>query len=303
MHPRQPVPETLHRLIDAQSGAISRAQALGLGLSPDVFRRYALGWQRVAQGIYLAESSTWLGFANAAVLRGGDTAALGGAAACHLHGLIAREPEQIYVWSEWASRPVEFPPYRADYREGLRRSRGTPSRLGVEAALIDLTKEVDEHGVVEAAARALAQRRSTPARILAELQSHQRIRHRKVIEELCDPKNQGIESVLEWLFTKNVLRAHRLPEPIRQMRVGRERLDAYFADYGVIVELDGRGFHSAHYDVRRDNRHAISGAITLRYTWEHIMRNPCSVAREIAQALRARGWDGGVKPCKQCRAA
>lgn len=69
----------------------------------------------------------------------------------------------------------------------------------------------------------------------------------------------------------------------------------------MLVELDGRGFHDADADAVRDNQHALAlGVVTLRFTWRQVLREPCSVARVVVEALRARGWRGEARPCSAC---
>ena len=300
MHPRQSIPDDLDRLIRAQSGAISRQQALAHGLTPQVLRRLQLDWITLAPGIYSTGDVQWQTFAFVALLRGGQGSALGGAAACHLHKLIMRAPDQLHVWAPTARVSMEFPPFRADFSRGERRSRGGLSRLAVDEAILDHARHASEDDLVEAITRAFARRVTTPHRLLGEMGRHKQVHQRKLITKLCSQRNVGIESVLEWRFTEDVLRAHGLPEPERQVRTGRDRLDNLYG-CGLIVELDGRGFHNAEFDAERDNRHALQGLLTFRYVWRPIIHEPCRVAEELAVAMRAGGMDATKKACSRCR--
>ncbi|MDJ0393226.1 DUF559 domain-containing protein [Rhodococcus sp. G-MC3] len=75
------------------------------------------------------------------------------------------------------------------------------------------------------------------------------------------------------------------------------RVGSYMCDFvdevaKVIVEVDGREFHSAPEvfgrDRRRQNFLVLSGWMVLRYSAFDVMRNPRPIAREIADEVRRR---------------
>jgi very-short-patch-repair endonuclease len=77
---------------------------------------------------------------------------------------------------------------------------------------------------------------------------------------------------------------------------GRQRyLDAYFAEWGVHVEIDG-GQHTdaAHWwaDMRRQNALWIPGDRVLRFPAWAIRNRPNEVITQIRAALTAAGWPG-----------
>ncbi len=77
-----------------------------------------------------------------------------------------------------------------------------------------------------------------------------------------------------------------------------------YRQYLLIIELDGWVGHvdqGRHRDRRRDNEHATSGALTLRFGWEEVTGEPCAVARDVAEVLVARGWSGFPVSCPGCR--
>ncbi|MEO7589210.1 MAG: hypothetical protein ABIS84_14425 [Arachnia sp.] len=175
------------------------------------------------------------------------------------------------------------------------------SRIDLPEHLLALA-ELDEDSLVATLARALTERRTTPGRLLALLSSRQRIRHRSVIEDLCGVAGQGIESVLEWRYLERVEQRHRLPKPERQASLGdRARIDGIYREFNLAIELDGRSFHDAPKDMVRDNRHVLQhGVDTLRYGWHAVTSDPCAVAAQVARALTARGWRGGLRRCPEC---
>jgi hypothetical protein len=79
---------------------------------------------------------------------------------------------------------------------------------------------------------------------------------------------------------------------VRGTRV--EYRDALYQACGVAVELDGRVAHPGDLrwrDIRRDNAALADGVMTLRCGWTDVTERPCLVARQVADALRRRGWE------------
>jgi very-short-patch-repair endonuclease len=82
-----------------------------------------------------------------------------------------------------------------------------------------------------------------------------------------------------------------LPDPVRQYPLpGRhpckEVVDAAYPDAMIIIEADGRRWHSRLRDVRRDHARdaqaALAGWITLRFTYEEVTGAPDEVAATIS---------------------
>lgn len=105
-------------------------------------------------------------------------------------------------------------------------------------------------------------------------------------------------------YARDVERGHGLPRAVRQSGPSRRyRSDVWYRDFGVIVELDGRLHHqglAAFGDMSRDNLHRLRGSITLRFGWAHVAGEPCLVARQVAAALSAGGWNGSLTRCQRC---
>lgn len=302
MSARQPLPADIGRLLDTQGGVVLVSQLLAAGLTRRVCQRVTSSWTRLASGLYLErvpgfESAAWAG-----VLQAGPAGVVGSAAAAHLAGVLRDPPDDVVVWSTHHRSPLVVGPWQVRFRRGLRNGRGSPLRLPVEAGLIDLARDVDEIGAIDAVARALARGLTTPARILDEVSSRQRVRHARAIRELCTASGGGIESGLEWLFQRDVLSAHGLPTPQRQVKTGVGRVDCRYDAFGLIVELDGMRDHSDwSKDMIRDNEHVLrSNEITLRYGWGAATRQACLAAGQMGAALRPRGWSGRVRECRRC---
>jgi hypothetical protein len=115
----------------------------------------------------------------------------------------------------------------------------------------------------------------------------------------------GDHSVLEFRYTRDVERAHGLPEPDRQVpftshRGRRGRRDRVYTRYGVVVELDGQLAHLAEdawADKDRDNAAVEAGKEPLRYGWRHVRQRTCDTAIQVGRVLQNQGWEGQPKPC------
>ncbi|MFZ0529608.1 MAG: DUF559 domain-containing protein, partial [Propionicimonas sp.] len=114
----------------------------------------------------------------------------------------------------------------------------------------------------------------------------------------------GVDSPLELRYLRDVERAHGLPRAARRERPAhRFRSDAWYREYGVIVELDGALYHrglARSTDMTRDNLHRLNGLITLRFAWTHVVGDPCGVARQVAAALSLNRWPGPLHSCPRC---
>lgn len=302
MHPRRHLSPALRALAARQDGVLTTAQLIDAGLSRAVIRRMARDWVNPADGLHLIAGATWLAAAQAGLLRGGSEAVLGEDAAAHLHDVVRDAPSRIAVWTEARRDGFTVGQWTVVYRRGTRKGVGSPPRTSVETSLVDLARVGSEDATVAAVARALAQGRTLPARILTSLATRQRTRHSAVIKELCSHAGKGIESALEWRFQTQVLLPHGLPMPEKQLQTVAGRGDALYRDARLAVELDGMRDHTEwSKDMARDNERLVAeGTVTLRYGWHAVTLDACAVAAQLAEALAARGWDGQRRTCPQC---
>ena len=302
MPSRQPLPPSVAQPLNHQHGVLTVAQLLDAGLTRRVCERVTADWDRLARGLYLARTPTFESAAWAASLYTGPNAVLGSSAAAYLNGVLRDPPSEIVVWDGGDHEPINVGAWRTRPRRGVRAGRGAPARLAVEQSLLDLTRDNSEIGTVDAVARALSRRLTTPERLLAALDDRTRTRHGARIRGLCSAGKAGIESALEWLFGEVVLAAHRLPTPERQVTSSEGRIDCRFSEFGVIVELDGIRDHTKwSKDMFRDNAHAIRlDSVTLRYGWHAVVYQACLAAEQLEEALALRGWKGRRRRCRRC---
>jgi hypothetical protein len=101
------------------------------------------------------------------------------------------------------------------------------------------------------------------------------------------------ESPLEAEFLA-FLAAAGLPEPVRQLDVGGDegwigRVDYAFRPWKVLVELDGRAYHTANLDreadARRDARLRAAGWLIIRITSADLRDRPGEVLARLRQAM------------------
>ncbi len=313
MHPRRSVPQSLHRLAQIQSGVISRDQALGSGVSPTVVKRLLRDgvWGSSAPGIYSVPNTEpdWLSQVWAGVLLGGSQARAAGTTAASLHELIDTRQLPIEVLvpvgRQLADRP--WVTFRQE-RPGVRAvsGRAEPPRTRIEDTVLDLCATGTPADCVSWVTGAMQRRLTSPEALGRALTRRSRMPHRRLLIGLLSDVATGVHSALERRYQQEVERAHGLPTPERQRsRPGRNVfVDVAYRQYLLIIELDGRVGHvgqGRHRDRRRDNEHATSGALTLRFGWEEVTGEPCAVARDVAEVLVARGWSGFPVSCPGCR--
>ena len=67
------------------------------------------------------------------------------------------------------------------------------------------------------------------------------------------------------------------------------RVDCYFREARLVVELDGRAYHSAALDRLEDGRRDLvllrSGRRVLRLTWQHVVERPLEVVTALREVL------------------
>ncbi len=134
--------------------------------------------------------------------------------------------------------------------------------------------------------------------------ARKKMRWRPELDDVLAAAGDGIHSVLEYRYLRDVERAHGLPRSKHQVRVvidGRAAYrDAYYEQYRLAVELDGRLAHPDEErwrDNRRDNKAGALGIQTARYGWRDVYGRACETAVLQAQILRRRGWQGTPRPC------
>ncbi len=308
----------LAALVERQSGVVSRAQLLGLGLDDNDVRRLRRRreWARVHEGVYVDHTGplTWVQRAWAAVLfcepaalrdASARRAADGPGRALHDDGL----PIEVAVDHR---RTIQAPDTIAVQRiVGLHDKvlwNASPPRLRLEYAAIRLAarapRDID---AVAQLADAVGSRLTTAGRLADALGSLTRVSRRSFLEEVIADVGAGTCSALEHGYLTRVERPHGLPGAERQFgdsAKGPIYRDAVYEAFSTIVELDGRLFHAKvrrhDSDLERDLDAAIVRQTTLRLGWGQVFDRPCSTAFKVGAVLAAGGWCGEPRRCPAC---
>jgi hypothetical protein len=308
------MPPKLAAAARLQCGIVSRAQALAAGLTDDQigFRRRSGRWQRVLNGTYATFTGklSYRAYLWAVALHFGRGAVLSYETAAEINGMMARDakpPSLIHVSIPHGRRVAQVPGVRI-HRNARPRpipSVEYPARTNVEDTLLDLADVADDFDEVCAwVTRAFQRRLTSEAMLRGYMRRRRMLRWRAELDDLITAAVAGDESVLEFRYTRDVERAHGLPEASRQVafkhKDGRKgRRDREYEPYGVIVELDGRATHqeSQQQDRRRDNAATADGKPTLRYGWQDVRHDACTTTVEVARVLHRNGWQGTPRPC------
>nr|NLI49888.1 hypothetical protein [Propionibacterium sp.] len=300
--------EALQRLLAAQNSVISTEQALWTGHTRDSWRRLrGTGtWRQLAPGVYLLglERPTFKQLLWAGHLLGGDASAIGGQAALVCWKIRTEEPDVIELWLPNGRKRVARGPwhYRQDRAGRLAGRRGTLPVIRPEDAILDLADGRPLETFVGPATDALRQGRVSTRSLHRAIGARQRLGARRLwLDTLANLA--GVESTLEYLYRRDVERAHGLPVGRRQVSlVAGTRTDVWYDAYCTLIELDGRVGHveGAFRDLDRDNRHALSALSTARYGSVDIRTRPCVVAHQVGRILRLRGWTGQLRLCPDC---
>lgn len=119
------------------------------------------------------------------------------------------------------------------------------------------------------------------------------VHHLRAVLARLEPGIEASESVLESGLL-GLLRAAGLPPPVQQLPLpwrtrGIGRVDFAYRDQRLIIEADGRRWHTRaeafEADRRRDNLAMLAGWRVLRFTWKDLEERPDAVVTMVEQAL------------------
>ncbi len=174
---------------------------------------------------------------------------------------------------------------------------GVPSTT-IDRTLADLGAVTSRRAVDEAVERAVIDRRTTIARLIAFVDAYGR-QGRTGIATLRACLEDWLlgdappDSALEIALARLVDRVG-LPRPVHQLVVRDgsafvARVDAAWPEAMLVVEVDGLHSHSTagalQRDLDRQNRLVALGWTVLRFTWNDVIRRPQRVAAQIARRL------------------
>jgi hypothetical protein len=311
--------DSVDELLARQAGVISRSQALAAGLEPhDVRRRLRRReWAAVHEGVYVDHTGplSWRQRAWSAVLFAWPAALCHGSALRATDGPGRREhddagPLHIAIDRDRAVRPPGgVIVHRLADLDDRTLWNTSPPRLRVEEAALDVAAEATcDFDAIAVLADAVQSRRTTATRLLEALARRTRIRHRRFLLAVLHDVREGACSALEHAYLNRVERRHGLPTADRQVvpsAHGPLYRDVVYQRQSLVVELDGRLFHSRprvrDRDLERDLDAAIDRLNTVRLGWGQAVGRPCTTAQRIGRLLERLGWTGQLKSCPDCR--
>jgi hypothetical protein len=291
---------------------VARGQALGHGLDEDVMKRRlrAGRWGAAQRGVYATfsgrlsrEAVLW-----AAVLRAGPGAALSHQTAAELLTLTDDRSDIIHLTVPPGRHPEPIPGavvHRSRRIAAATHPAQLPPRTCVEETTIDLTQSAPSfEDAYDWLCRAVSTRLTTTARLQEAMDARPKVRWRAGLRIALAEVDDGVRSVLEGRYVRDVERPHGLPTAVRQARtaqIPRSRyVDNLYEAARLVVELDGKvahGIAQRRADMRRDNDHAAAGIVTLRYSWADVTEWPCLVAQQIAEVMASRGAPVTLRAC------
>jgi hypothetical protein len=293
----------LKQLIQRQNMLFTRRQALAAGVHPNVLHRRAQPagpWQEILPGVYLAVTGTPTRDQRdvAAVLYAGPGGTLTGPAALARHGmrgssqvidvLIPANRHRQSAGFVLVHRTTRLPPYVC-YAGPVQYA--LPARAVADAvrAMRDLA---DVRAIVAAAVQS---RRCTIEQLQAELKGGAvpgSALFRAALAEVAQGVRSGPEGELLALLKRG-----KLPKPLLNARlyVGEDLLarpDAWWPDFGVVVEVDSKEWHldpdSWEQTMRRHARMTALGVLVLHFSPRQIRQEPDQVLATIRAALEGR---------------
>ncbi len=91
------------------------------------------------------------------------------------------------------------------------------------------------------------------------------------------------------IYFRRIVRAGKLQMPLTKQRVNKFEVDFFWPDLGLVVETDGLRYHrtpSAQLrDARRDRAHVMAGMTPLRFTHYEVRHEPSRVRAELVKTI------------------
>lgn len=290
-----------------QHGVFSRRQALSAGLTRSMIesRLRASTWIRLDPSVYALASHpyTWERQLMAATLSVPGSVVSGRSAAA-LHRLDGFRPGRI---------DLVAPPGRNE-RSRLARVhrnsfvdatavRGIPT-LTVARTIVDLAATLHPHHLAEVIDRAVTSRSVDLAELTEAFVVHAAGRRpgTRALRELLsarshdapEPPTTELERLLRRMLDVPALPTFAFEVEMPWWPAGEGRVDSYAASCTLIVEADGRRWHTRERDFTqdrtRDNLAAAHGHGTLRFTYADLTRSVAACRATVTQTAVARGW-------------
>lgn len=291
--------QTLRR----QRLVVSRAQALGCGMTPAMLRhrlRSGGPWQRMLPGVYLTVTGTptLLQREHAALLYGGPRSIITSQAALRRHGVRVPEPQEITVLV-----PVSRPSMRQAFVSVASTTRlpefyfsdGLIRFTAPERAVADAARAAGSFREVRALVAEVVQKGRCPIKLISEELRQGPVQGsawlRQVLAEVADGVRSAAEGELRDLIVSAGLPMPLFNASLYKGPVFIARPDAWWPWAGVAVEVDSREWHLSPDASERDSeRHSAMtrlGVLLHHVTPGQLRRQPGRVVADIRESLAA----------------
>jgi hypothetical protein len=287
MHPDRRLDEYAAR----QYGVFSLSQARSVGLTPTMIetRRNSGAWIQLAPSVYtLASAPPKWERQTAAALLTREGSVVAGKSAAYLHGFPGFRPGRpvIMVGATGNARSPLATVIRTKYFDRIERVRLRGFETTGEAdTIVTLARDHDSQALARIVDEVLVRKSCSVAYLAKVIDDRPRSRGIgkliPVIDERKPDAYQPPTSELERLLYPLV--DHPLvPPATRQLPFSFQQMNAtvdlYVALWRLIVEADGRRWHTRQEDMERDrlrdNEVTAHGYAVLRFTWAMLTKSP-----------------------------
>lgn len=283
-----------------QGGHITVAQLQGLGLTRRAIQHRAARGAliRVHHGVYAVGNlpTNPLDKAHGALLATGSRSGLAGRTALALWRSDRTWPEPFELVTARDSRPVGLIVHRCTTL--LSRDIRTVQSLRVTSparTALDLAARVTDNELARIVNDLRHVNRLEVRQLRDVVKRNPRHRGARPLARLIgDTQPEPTRSELENAFLR-LIKRYKLPTPLINVHIAGERVDAYFPDQQLVVELDGGVAHAhdwrpAFEDDRRRGVDVLlkAGIPTIRFTSHQIRRLHRETAEKLGQILANR---------------
>lgn len=295
-------------LASRQASAFSRQQALAAGATdPMIARRLRSGrWTRAQPGVYVltGSSPSWLQDVWCAWLAAGPAATVTHESALRLHGVERTAPRPITLTAPHGSHARiagaivhqidDLASCHVMFVNGVPVSR-------VERAVVEVAAQVGERRLGEIVDDVIWGRRASLSRVSTCLGQVARrgkpgiAKLARVLDARSDGPVPAASELERCMF--GALAAGGLPAPARQTPLPGRGLavglvDASYSDARLVLEADGRRWHTRIRDLAKDHvRDAEAARVgweTLRFVYEQIVEEPDEVCATVSDVRAIR---------------
>lgn len=290
--------QTVARLAGVQHGVVTRRQLVQSGVSPDVIdRRIRDGLLRTMhRGVFLASlPEPLLAREMAACLACGEHAFVSHRSAAAMWGIVKQSDRpsrpEIMLAIGYRRRPGIEVRRTSSLADGdTQRLRGIPI-TSAPRTLLDLAARLAPRSLERAVAQAFALRLVTGPELMDVAdRNYGRRRARLLRSVLSGAGSPFTRSEAEERFL-DLVRRSRVEPPQGNSRVIGFEVDFYWPQRQLVVEVDGRAFHSSPADFERDRARdaelAAVGIRVIRITWRQLTSSPEAILIRLGGALSA----------------